>query len=260
MILTARPSRLNHQYSFDECVKLFKSAGFDGIELCYEDYYFHARPDYAEPFFIRHAVELCAAQGMCIASVGNHLEFVYDDAMFELIKKGIATTRDYGADIFITAFPDPANNKIFHRDAYWAEYTKRLGILLDIGAEHGVRIAVEPEVNNLIVSTEDFLRLADHMNRENLVCNLDVGHSFLTDPDIYESIRRLGSRIVHSHVEGMDRGEHIHLLPGEGDMDLAAVIGAMRDVGFDGALALDIYIQDYEKAMADCVKTLRGMI
>ena len=260
MIITARPSRLNHKYSFADCVRKFKAAGFDGIEFCFEDYYFHARPDYAEDFFVKHAVDFCAEQGMTIASVGNHLEYVYDDAMYELVKKGVAKTRDYGADIFITASPDHPNHKIFHRDEYWAEYTKRLGVLLDIAAENGVRVAIEPEVNNLIVSTKDFLNLVDYMGRDNLVCNLDVGHAFLTDPDIYDSIRQLGKLIVHSHVEGMPRGEHMHLLPGEGDMDLPAVIKAMQGVGFDGALALDIYIQDYETVMAGCVKTLRTMI
>lgn len=260
MIITARPSRLNNRYSLDACIQKFKAAGFDGIEFCFEDYYFHARPDYIEDFFISHTVEFCSMQGMQIASVGNHLDFVYDDPMYELIKKGIAKTRRYGTDVFITASPDPHFKKITMRDEYWAEYTKRLGYLLDTAKDLGVRIAIEPEVNNLITSTADFLNLVDYMGRDNLVCNLDVGHAFLTDPDMYDSIRKLGKLIAHSHVEGMARGEHIHLLPGEGDMDLRSIIGAMRDVGFDGALALDIYIHDYEEVMADCVKTLKTMI
>jgi sugar phosphate isomerase/epimerase len=260
LIITGRTSRLNHKWSFDECVRFFHGIGFDGIEFCFEDYYFKVRPDYAEGFFVRHAVELCQELGMVIGAVGNHLEYVFDDDMFALMKKTIPIVRDYGTDILITATPDHNHRKYHHRSEYYAEYLKRLTDLLDIAADHGVMIAIEPEVMNLVTTTRDFLELCDRVGRNNLVCNLDVGHAFLTDPDIFESIRQLGDKIVHAHVEGMNRGEHAHLLPGYGDMDLPAVIKAMREQGFDGALALDVYIYDYDKVAKDSIDTLRGML
>lgn len=260
MIITGRTSRLNHKWSFDECVRFFKNAGFDGIEFCFEDYYFNVRPDYAEKFFIEHVVELCNELSMTIGSVGNHLEYVYDDNMFMLLKRTIPIVRDFGTDILITASPDQKLNKFFKYDEYYSKYILRLTELLDIAANYGVKIAIEPEVLNLITTTKDFLNLCERVNRDNLVCNLDVGHAFLTDPDMFESIRMLGKKIAHAHVEGMNRGEHMHLLPGDGDMDLAAVIQSMRSVGFDGAMALDIYIYDYQEVCEEAVKKLRAML
>jgi len=261
MIITGRPARLNHKLSFDECVRFFKKVGFDGIEFCFEDYFFHVRPDYLEDYFIKHAVELCGELGMTIASVGNHLEYVWDDDMFNFIKRTIPKVRDYGTDILITATPDFVTNyKFLKRDEYYKRFTTRLAELLSIGQHHGVKIAIEPELNNLICSTDDFLNLCDEMGKDNLVCNLDIGHTFLTDLDVYDSVRRLGDKIVHSHVEGMNRGEHVHLLPGDGDMDLAKCIATMAEVGFDGALALDLYIHDYAEVAEQSVKTLREMI
>lgn len=260
MIITGRTSRLNHKWSFDECARFFKRAGFDGIEFCFEDYYFNVRPDYAEVFFIKHAVELCKELDMVIGAVGNHMDYVFNDDMFALMKKTVPIVRDYGTDIFITATPDHKFQKFFRRKEYYDEYVRRLTELLDIAAEHGVKIAIEPEVMNLVTTTQDFLDLCERVDRENLVCNLDVGHAFLTDPDMFESIRKLGGKIAHVHVEGMNRGEHMHLLPGEGDMDLPAVIRELRAVGFDGAMALDVYIYDYDAISQQAVKSLRGML
>jgi ribosomal protein S12 methylthiotransferase accessory factor len=41
-------------------------------------------------------------------------------------------------------------------------------------------------------------------------------------------------------VEDMPRGRHEHRAPGEGDMDLPAVLGALRDVGYAGLVSLEL--------------------
>ncbi|NLX77559.1 MAG: sugar phosphate isomerase/epimerase [Clostridiaceae bacterium] len=261
MLITGRTSRLNHKWSFDECVRFFKKVGFDGIEFCFEDYYFNVRPDYAERFFARHARELCDELGMVIGSVGNHMDYVYDDDNFELIKKTIPVMQEYGTDILITATPDLKHFHKYHRrEEYTERFEKRLKELLELASGYGVKIAIEPEVHNLITTTKDFLNLCEKMGYDNLVCNFDVGHAFLTDEDMFESIKLLGNKIVHAHVEGMNRGEHTHLLPGDGDMDLPAVIRAMKDVGFNGAMALDIYIYEYDEYAEESVRRLREML
>jgi len=261
MLITGRTSRLNHKWSFDECVRFFKKVGLDGIEFCFEDYYFNVRPDYAERFFARHARELCDELGMVIGSVGNHMDYVYDDDNFELIKKTIPVMQEYGTDILITATPDLKHFHKYHRrEEYTERFEKRLKELLELASGYGVKIAIEPEVHNLITTTKDFLNLCEKMGYDNLVCNFDVGHAFLTDEDMFESIKLLGNKIVHAHVEGMNRGEHTHLLPGDGDMDLPAVIRAMKDVGFNGAMALDIYIYEYNEYAEESVRRLREML
>lgn len=261
MLITGRTSRLNHKWSFDQCVHFFKKVGFEGIEFCFEDYYFNVRPDYAEPFFARHAKELCDELGMVIGSVGNHMDYVYNDDNFELIKKTIPVMSIYGTDILITASPDlKCLNKYHRRSEFTERFEKRLGELLNLASGYGVKIAIEPEVLNLITTTKDFLNLCERMGYDNLVCNFDVGHAFLTDEDMFESIKLLGDKIVHAHVEGMNRGEHMHLLPGEGDMNLPAVIQALKDINFDGCMALDIYIYDYDKVAEESVRKLKAML
>lgn len=259
MIITGRTQMISQMYSLDESLKFFKDAGYDGIEFCFEDFNFKLRPDYLEDFFIKHTVERAMELGMKIASVGNHLEYVYDDFMFEFLKRTVPKVREFGTDILITASSDRTAQKI-HNPDHRKKYKERLGELLTIGDFYGVRIAVEPEPPHLIVSTEDFLQLCDEIGKDNLACNFDIGHAFLTDDDINESIRKLGSRIAHAHVENLKRGEHLHRFPEDGDIDLRSCFETLKEIGFTGAMALDLYVFEYDKVCAECAGQLRRML
>jgi sugar phosphate isomerase/epimerase len=254
MIVTARTQMVLHKYSVDEAMKFFKDAGYGGIEFDIEDYHFNARPDYVEDFFIEHTVEKAKEIDIKIMSVSNHLEFVYDDIMFGHIKKTIPKVRKFGTDILIIATSDRLHNKITDSDCY-KKLRARLNELLDIADANGVRVAMEPEPLHMIINTAQFLEFSGGLKHK-LYINLDIGHAFLTDLDVTESIRQLlKGLIVHTHVEDMRRGEHLHRLIGDGDIDFVRVFSALKDIDFDGALALDLYVHEYDKeAAASAVK------
>jgi sugar phosphate isomerase/epimerase len=124
----------------------------------------------------------------------------------------------------------------------------------------GVRLAQEFEPGFIVGSTADVLRLFEAIPSPNLVANLELGHVFLCDPDPLEAIRQLGPRIVHGHIENMAAGVHNHLLPQEGDIDLSAYLRALKEVGFAGALALDLYQHDYEAVSPAALDFLRDLL
>jgi sugar phosphate isomerase/epimerase len=258
VIITARTQMVLHKYSVDEAMKFFKEAGYGGIEFCIEDYYFNARPDYIEDFFIEHTVEKAREIGIRIMSVGNHLGFVFDDIMFGHIKKTIPKVRKFGTDIMIIATPDRQLRKISEPECY-KKLAARLNELLDIADANGVRLAMEPEPPHMIISTAQFLEFCGSLKHE-LYINFDIGHAFLTDPNILESIKLLDKKIVHTHVEDMRRGEHLHLLPGEGDIDLEKVFSALKEIGFSGALALDLYVHEYDKEAPGCAAKMKEIL
>jgi sugar phosphate isomerase/epimerase len=70
----------------------------------------------------------------------------------------------------------------------------------------------------------------------------------------------LGECIAHCHIENMATGVHRHLLPWDGDMDLAAYLSALAGVGYDGALSLDLYGIDYLGEAPRCFSYLRGLM
>jgi sugar phosphate isomerase/epimerase len=249
---------LSHKYSVDESLRFFKGAGYGGIEFCCEDRFFNIRPDLLEDFFIEHTVEEAQKRGIRIMSVSNHLNYVIDDIIFGHIKRTIPKVRKFGTDIMIITAPDKGFRKLHDPDSY-GMMKLRLNELLAIADAEGVKLALEPEPPHFIVNTADFLNLCGDLKYD-LKINFDIGHAFLTDPDIFESIKLLKDKIAHTHVENLRRGEHLHRLPGDGDIDLVKVFAALKAIGFTGALALDLYAYEYDEVAPGCAAQIKGML
>lgn len=259
MLVSARPQMMSLRYSMDEILKKIQQAGFDGYEFCLEDKLFHPRPDLIEAYAIRHIVEISKENNLRIGAIGCHVDYVNNDDNYALFQKAIRTTRLFGTDVFILT---SCNRKGDDEDATApVRFRERLRGLLDIADSEGVRIALEPEPGHRVDTTESFVALCDELgNHPALCCNFDIGHSYLLDPAIGDSIRRLGDRIAHVHIENMADYTHLHLVPWEGEIDLAGVLADLDRIGYAGSLAFDYYNDAYEKVMPDVANYLRALL
>jgi L-ribulose-5-phosphate 3-epimerase len=108
--------------------------------------------------------------------------------------------------------------------------------LAPVAEECGVSIGVENVWNKFLLSPLEFRALLDEVNNPRVGCYFDVGNVLLTGyPEQW--IRILGSRIVRVHLK--DFKKSVGTLEGfcnllEGDVDYAAVMSALRDIGYDG--------------------------
>ncbi|MSP16273.1 MAG: sugar phosphate isomerase/epimerase [Myxococcales bacterium] len=108
-------------------------------------------------------------------------------------------------------------------------------------ADAGVVLALEPEPGMHVESLADWARVHARVAHPALALTLDVGHAHLTEPDgAVACVARVASSIANVHLEGMRRGAHEHLTPGEGDLDLAAVVAALTAVGYVGPANLEL--------------------
>jgi len=244
------------QYPILDCLPVLQRLGFDGVELCMEND--DLAPDAVTPQLIA-AVREQATALFSAYSVGYHKDYIYDDGFFELTKRAIALTPDFGANILV--FSGTHKRQPHTADAAeWQRMIERTRVLVDVAADYGVTLAQEFEPGFIVGSTADLLRLFDEIPSPYLAANLDLGHVFLCDPDPLDAIRQIGDKIVHGHVENMAAGVHDHLLPHEGDMDLGAYLGALAEAGFTGGLALDLYKYDYEAIAPAAIAYLRQFI
>ena len=115
-----------------------------------------------------------------------------------------------------------------------------LRILAREAGERGVVLGFEPEPGMHIDDLAGFRRIRDRAGEPGLRLTLDVGHAHMTEESAPEAIRRFAREIVNVHLEGMRRDRHEHLLPGEGDLDLAAVVSALRGVDYRGPATLEL--------------------
>jgi len=253
MKLLGRTQPLSH-YPIGECLSVIRRLGFDGVEICLEN------PDLAPglltPELVGAVQAQVAALGLQPYSVSYHKDYIYDDAEFELTKQAIRWTPLFGTDLFVFS----GGRRRSGDAAEWDRMVERTRELVEIAQAHGVVLALEFEPGFVVGSTADLLRLFDALPSPHLAANLDLGHVFLCDPDPLGAIRQIGAKTVHGHIENMRAGVHDHLIPQEGDMDLAAYLAALADAGFTGGLALDLYKYDYEAVAGEAIAYLRGLI
>jgi len=241
------------KYPILDCLDVIKRLGFDGAEICLEND--DIAPDKLTPQRVA-AVRERATALFGAYSISYHKDYIYDDALFEWTKQAIALTPDFGTDIFVFG----GRPKRAGDEAEWQLMIERTRDLVAVAEQHGVILAQEFEPDFIIGSTVDLLRFFRDIPSPNLAANLDLGHAFLCDPDPLAAIHQIGAKLVHCHIENMATGVHEHLLPHEGDMDLAAYLHALTAVGFEGGLALDLYKHDYEAIAGEALSYLRRLV
>jgi sugar phosphate isomerase/epimerase len=98
---------------------------------------------------------------------------------------------------------------------------------------------------------QDFLELSHDVNATNLGCLLDMGHMNVLHEDGVDYIRTLGEKLYHIHVNDNNGVVDQGLIPGQGVLDYQPFIRALREMGYQGYLSLELsfnYQQDPDSA------------
>jgi sugar phosphate isomerase/epimerase len=149
-------------------------------------------------------------------------------------------------------------------------------------AEHaGIKLGIEncpmlfssdewPGGKNLAVSPEIWAKLFELFPSQNLGLNFDPSHLVWQFIDNARCIREFGARFVHVHAKDtridadklyrrgiLGLGWHTAKLPGMGEVDWGAFFAALTDVGYRGAVCIEVEDRAYEGSLADRQRALR---
>jgi sugar phosphate isomerase/epimerase len=253
MKISGRTQPLFPRYTILEALQVICRLGFEGVEISLETDEF--TPDRVTLQRAAQVREQVAQLGLDPHVLGYHKDYIYDDEQLGLMQDAIRLAPAFGADMLI--FSGGSKRAGADGEAEWQRMIERTRPLVRLAEEVGITLAQEFEPGFIVGSTSDLLRLFDEIPSPALAANLDLGHVFLCDPDPLSAIAQLKGKIVHGHIENMRAGVHNHLLPQEGDMNLAAYLSALREAGFTGALALDLYAYDYEAVAPEAIAAIR---
>lgn len=104
---------------------------------------------------------------------------------------------------------------------------------------------------NLVDHNLEILDAVEHPNAGLLP---DTFHMSIEEADLAAALRRAGDRIRHVHL-----GDSNRLLPGSGHLDWAGIFAALRDVGYDGCVALECSTEgDPAESLPRVVERLRA--
>jgi D-psicose/D-tagatose/L-ribulose 3-epimerase len=118
----------------------------------------------------------------------------------------------------------------------WAWAVEGLKELREHAGPAGVRIAIEPLnrfETNFLNRHDQALLLASEVGDDVGVC-LDVYHMNQEEADVLQAFRNAGDRLYDVHVADNNR-----MAPGQGQLDWAAIIGTLKEIGYDGSVTVE---------------------
>lgn len=130
-----------------------------------------------------------------------------------------------------------------------AQSAASLAALLPIARDHGVTLTIEPHVHSFLESpalTLDLLARAPGLR-----LTLDYAH-FACLGWRQDEIDALAPHAAHVHVRQAKPG-FLQTKLGQGTINMPAMLGALRDAGYDGWLSVEWVHQDYMDTLHDDV-------
>jgi len=165
----------------------------------------------------------------------------YRQVRIDHTKRALTLARELGAPCITTEPGGP-----LEKGASWSAALKLFVEMLKPVAEHaekeGVLLLIEPEPDLLVETADQFLELMQHLDSRAVGLNFDVGHFYCVGDDPAPTVHRLAPYIRHFHLEDIAATRvHHHLIPGEGAIDFAAVFQAIRSIGYNGWVTIELY-------------------
>jgi len=92
-----------------------------------------------------------------------------------------------------------------------------------------------------VATVEQGRSLIQRVGEPILGLTVDVGHIHChQEGDIPTLLRRVGDRLFNVHIEDMRAGIHDHLMFGEGELNFPPIIRALRDVGYQNGVYVEL--------------------
>lgn len=128
--------------------------------------------------------------------------------------------------------------------------------VLEVAASRGITLAFEPEPGMLIETLADYAelkrRIADTgANVDPLMLTVDIGHLHcLGETPIAQQLEKYAGEIANVHIEDMQHGVHEHLQFGDGEIDFPPIIAALKSIGYDGPLNVELSRHSHDAPIA----------
>jgi sugar phosphate isomerase/epimerase len=121
----------------------------------------------------------------------------------------------------------------------------------------GTLVLLEPlnrYEDHMINHVEEAAELCDAVGRPSIKVMGDLFHMNIEEDDLGETIRQARGYLAHVHLADSNR-----LQPGAGHTDFGGAFAALREVGFDGYMAMECGIRgDTREVLPEVVRRLRS--
>ncbi len=229
----------------EESLDTVLKAGFSNVEI------FLNAPSEATPTFADELKRRCDAAGAVVSAVHPYSSFMEPFFLFAPYER----RAEDGFEMYKPQFEAAARLSAPYLVLHGAKSLGQLGVeqlleryerLYDLGRSFGVTVAQE-NVNKFSSAELPFLQAMKETLGDKAKFVFDIKQSGRAGLDPLQVIDVMGSHIVHVHIS--DRNEQYDCLPpGRGTRDFTAILKALKAVGYDGVLMLELYRPNFESA------------
>ena len=117
-------------------------------------------------------------------------------------------------------------------------------VLAQVSASTPVKLCLEPHYGNILQEPADFEKLLNRFDDPRLGLCVDTGHFHSAGADQPALIRHFASRIYNVHLKDHLGTTSVGI--GRGEVDLAAIVAALRGIGYDAGLTVELEVEDPE--------------
>ena len=261
------------------CLKEAHMAGFEGIELGNK---FPRTRDELHPLLDANSLALVSGwygARLLERDAGCEIEAMEDHLV---LLAGMGCQVMVFADVSGADSNLPMSARPQLTDSQRSQFAERLTAVAEHLAGRGVAMAYHHHMGTVIQTDDEVDRLMD-MTGPAVGLLLDTGHLAYAGAESVSVIRHHASRINHVHCKDVRPGgllerawdedwsfltavvEGVFTVPGDGSIDYAAVLGALKDGGYEGWLVVEAdqdpaqahpltYARMGHKALAEAVK------
>lgn len=246
------------KYPIEEAIRRIARLGYEGVELLADVP--HAWPAGLLPEQKESIRRTLAETGLAIANLNAfmmnavadprhaywHPSWVESDPHYRAIrrehtKRALYLAAELGAPNIQTEPGGPKPTELSWHQAARIFYDELMPCV-ETAEQCGVDLLIEPEPGLLIERFEQYLEFVDWIGSTRVGLNFDIGHAFCVGQEPQEWIVQLARHTRHYHLEDIaSNREHRHLIPGQGAIDLGAVLAAIQTTGYDGWITVELY-------------------
>lgn len=119
--------------------------------------------------------------------------------------------------------------------------------VVDIAEQHGLAASYHPHLGTMAESSDEIERV---FASSRIAFCPDTAHLAAGGSDPAALIRALSDRIAHVHLKDLTTAPFAFQPLGEGDLDFDGILSAVREVGYDGWLVVELDTYDGDPKIA----------
>jgi protein FrlC len=231
-------------YTLEETIKRIAGIGYDGIEIGAAAP--HAYPSHLNKDRRKAIKRILDDNGIAVSSmlpapgggpgfnVASPLEEERREAVAQY-KQVIELCSDLGGPtvMYIAGWQIYGTSRI----QAWEWSRQALTEIAKTAADFEIVLVVEPTPtdSNLVESCDDAIEMMEQVGAKNVGLMFDTQHAYYRNEVPTDYVYRMGKNLRHIHLSEFGR-----LPPGAGRGDFVGLVSALREIGYEGYLTMEI--------------------